>query len=201
MNTGTWKWAVPVLAAALLLMAGAVWAQWGVLQKGVDRATKGSPGQPATAKEDKPHNVADTKVGGAGLTSATTFKNKVRPFSYTIPAGWRQEGGGDPAGARVQFMLLGTTAGFTFHFTQMVPSFPRKPRWTRPIKPRWRRKVGERAGGTQFPRPPPTSSMQKQTGLPREAGLCVSGERGLRSPGRTCGRTAWPWCGTPGAPV
>ena len=65
-------------------------------------------------------------MGGAGLSSGTTFKDKVRPFSYTIPAGWRQEGSGDPTGESAQFMLPGTTAGFTFHLTQMVPSFPRK---------------------------------------------------------------------------
>jgi len=74
----------------------------------------------------QPHNVAGEDVGGKGLASTTTFKNKVRPFSYTIPAGWRQEGSGDPTGERVQFMKPGTTAGFTFHFTQMVPSFPRQ---------------------------------------------------------------------------
>ena len=54
-----------------------------------------------------------------------TYKDRVRPFSYSIPAGWRQEAG-DPAGESVTFMLPGTTCGFTFHFTQMVPSFPRK---------------------------------------------------------------------------
>jgi hypothetical protein len=112
--------------AALLALAPQTMAQWGY---GVDKARqaigKGKQESPKSP-DGGPHNVAGEDVGGKGLASATTFKNKVRPFSYTIPAGWRQEGSGDPAGERAQFMKPGTTAGFTFHFTQMVPSFPRQ---------------------------------------------------------------------------
>ena len=88
----TWRGILLAVMAGLVLAASGGWAQWGVIQKGLDVTGKGSQGQSKTQKGDQPHNVADTKVGGAGLTSATTFKNKVRPFSYTIPAGWRQEG-------------------------------------------------------------------------------------------------------------
>ncbi|MEW6388025.1 MAG: hypothetical protein AB1491_10965 [Thermodesulfobacteriota bacterium] len=102
-------------------------AQWGAIGTGVDAARRAAqererPAAPAPG----PHNVASEAVGGKGLATTTTFKNRVRPFSYTIPAGWRQEGSGDPTGKNAQFMLPGTTAGFVFHFTQMVPSFPRK---------------------------------------------------------------------------
>ncbi|MBM4284416.1 MAG: hypothetical protein FJ128_04090 [Deltaproteobacteria bacterium] len=111
---------------ALLLAAPQAPAQWGY---GVDAARKAmGQGKQESGKsgDGGPHNVAGEDVGGKGLASTTTFKNKVRPFSYTIPAGWRQEGGGDPTGERAQFMKPGTTAGFTFHFTQLVPSFPRQ---------------------------------------------------------------------------
>jgi hypothetical protein len=112
----------------LLICPGEVPAQWGVIQQGVDAARQGKKEstQPAPPAQDAPHNVAGEAAGGKGLASATTFKNKVRPFSYTIPAGWRQEGSGDPTGGSVNFMLPGTTCAFIFHFTQMVPSFPRK---------------------------------------------------------------------------
>jgi hypothetical protein len=103
-------------------------AQWGLIREGADAARRGSQesAQPAPPAKDAPHNVAGEAVGGKGLAAATAFKNRVRPFSYTIPAGWRQEGSGDPAGESVNFMLPGTTCAFIFHFTQMVPSFPRK---------------------------------------------------------------------------
>ncbi len=103
-------------------------AQWGAIGTGIDaarRATQASESASRPAAEPGEHNVATEEVGGKGLAQTTTFQNRVRPFSYTIPAGWRQEGGGDPTGERAQFMKPGTTAGFTFHFTQMVPSFPR----------------------------------------------------------------------------
>jgi hypothetical protein len=99
-------------------------AQWGVIQQGVDAARQ-SQRESAQPPKDAPHNVADEATGGAGSRAPMTYKNRVRPFSYTIPAGWRQEAG-DPSGESVTFMLPGTTCGFTFHFTQMVPSFPRK---------------------------------------------------------------------------
>ncbi len=118
-----------VLLGFSLLLIGPpdLLAQWGLIQQGVDAAkgAKKAP-EPAPAAKDAPHNVADEATGGAGSRAPMTYQNRVRPFSYTIPAGWRQEGSGDPAGEGGTFMLPGTTCGFTFHFTQMVPSFPRK---------------------------------------------------------------------------
>ena len=71
--------------------------------------------------------MSDTKTGVS--TAPVTYQNKVRHFSYTIPAGWRLERG-DPTGNaerdNIIFMKPGTTCGFTIHWTQMVPSFPRK---------------------------------------------------------------------------
>jgi len=115
-------WVFILVLAVILLLAQAALGQWGAIQRGVESA-RPAPGLKSPEK-DKPHNVADEKVGGPGLPRATTFTNKVRPFSYTIPAGWRQESG-DPTGERVIFMKPGTTCSFQFHFTQMVPSFPR----------------------------------------------------------------------------
>jgi hypothetical protein len=71
--------------------------------------------------------MADTKTGVS--TAPVTYQNKVRNFSYTIPAGWRLERG-DPTGNaeknNIIFMKPGTTCSFNIHWTQMVPSFPRK---------------------------------------------------------------------------
>jgi len=106
-------------------------AQWGVIQRGVE-ATK--PGQPETKPAPAPGkanegtaSMSDTKTGVS--TAPVTYQDKVRPFSYTIPPGWRLERG-DPTGNaekdNIIFMKPGTTCGFTIHWTQMVPSFPRK---------------------------------------------------------------------------
>lgn len=123
-QTKKW-WGLFGFLAVMLLLPPAVLAQWGAIRSGIDAARQGTQQQSTSPGRDAPHNVADERVGGAGLASTTTFTDKVRPFSYTIPAGWRQESG-DPTGERVVFMKPGTTASFNFHFTQMVPSFPRK---------------------------------------------------------------------------
>ena len=105
-------WALLGILAVLVIVPSVVLAQWGAIQRGMEATRQSTQPKAQNPGGDDPHNVANEKVGGAGLPSATTFKNKERPFSYTIPAGWRQEGGGDPTGGRVQFMLPGTTAGF-----------------------------------------------------------------------------------------
>ena len=107
-------------------------AQWGVIQRGVDAARAG-PGRLNRKRVRRPRpmkgsaSMADTKTGVS--TSPVTYQNKVRNFSYTIPAGWRLERG-DPTGnaekENIIFMKPGTTCGFNIHWTQMVPSFPRK---------------------------------------------------------------------------
>ena len=107
-------------------------AQWGVIQRGVE-ATRPAPAAepqkgPAPAKAyEGSASMADTKTGVS--TAPVTYQNKVRNFSYTIPAGWRLERG-DPTGnaerENIIFMKPGTTCGFNIHWTQMVPSFPRK---------------------------------------------------------------------------
>ena len=111
-------------------------AQWGVIQRGIE-ATKpageaarpaGEPQQgPATKAYEGSASMSDTKTGVS--TAPVTYQNKVRNFSYTIPPGWRLERG-DPTGNaekdNIIFMKPGTTCGFNIHWTQMVPSFPRK---------------------------------------------------------------------------
>jgi hypothetical protein len=104
-------------------------AQWGVIQRGVEAAKPGQPAaQPAPDKAyEGSVSMQDTKTGVS--TAPVTYQNKVRNFSYTIPPGWRLERG-DPAGnaerENIIFMKPGTTCGFNIHWTQMVPSFPRK---------------------------------------------------------------------------
>jgi hypothetical protein len=104
-------------------------AQWGAIQRGIEATKPGQPAaQPAAPKAyEGAASMQDTKTGVS--TAPVTYQNKVRNFSYTIPAGWRLERG-DPAGNaerdNIIFMKPGTTCGFNIHWTQMVPSFPRK---------------------------------------------------------------------------
>ena len=107
-------------------------AQWGAIQSGVDAARRAKeaekqPQPPGTKAYEGSASMSDTKTGVS--TAPVTYQNKVRNFSFTIPAGWRLERG-DPAGNaerdNIIFMKPGTTCGFNIHWTQMVPSFPRK---------------------------------------------------------------------------
>ena len=64
-------------------------AQWGVIQRGVE-ATRpaGEPATqagPATKAYEGSASMSDTKTGVS--TAPVTYQNKVRSFSYTIPAG------------------------------------------------------------------------------------------------------------------
>jgi hypothetical protein len=83
----------------LLLAPPDILAQWGAIQRGIDAARQGQreSTQPAPQDPNAPFNRAKM---GATFTSPMTFNNRVRPF--------------------------GSTVSFNFHFTQMVPSFPRK---------------------------------------------------------------------------
>jgi len=105
-------------------------AQWGAIQRGVDAARQageaGRSSQPTKAYEGSVSR--DDTVTGVS-TAPVTYQNKVRPFSYTMPPGWRLERGNPTGNAErenIIFIKPGTTCGFTIHWTQMVPSFPRK---------------------------------------------------------------------------
>ena len=113
----------------LALAPPALMAQWGVIQRGVEATKPAGEGQkgPAPKAYEGSASMQDTKTGVS--TAPVTYQNKVRSFSYTIPAGWRLERG-DPTGNaerdNIIFMKPGTTCGFNIHWTQMVPSFPRQ---------------------------------------------------------------------------
>jgi hypothetical protein len=124
--------------AVLALAPPDLMAQWGAIQRGVDAARQGQSATqeppagepqrgPATKAYEGSASMQDTKTGVS--SSPQTYQNKVRNFSYTIPPGWRLERG-DPTGnaerENIIFMKPGTTCGFNIHWTQMVPSFPRK---------------------------------------------------------------------------
>lgn len=120
-----------ILTLMILLLASPSPAQWGAIQSGADairraKEAEKQPQQPTKAYEGSA-SMSDTKTGVSA--APVTYKNKVRPFSYTVSAGWRLERG-DPTGNaernNIIFMKPGTTCGFTIHWTQMVPSFPRK---------------------------------------------------------------------------
>jgi hypothetical protein len=124
-------WTVSVAALLVAVLALPAGAQWGAIQSGAEALRKAKeaekpPQQPTKAYEGSAP-LSDTKTGVS--TAPVTYQNKARPFSYTIPAGWRLERG-DPTGPadrdNIIFMKPGTTCGFTIHWTQMVPSFPRK---------------------------------------------------------------------------
>jgi hypothetical protein len=121
------------MALLSLLLAPAVLAQWGAIQSGADALRRGKEAEKQPQQQQQPTTAAEGKYSMSDKTGASTapvtYQNKVRNFSYTIPAGWRLERG-DPAGnaerENIIFMKPGTTCGFTIHWTQMVPSFPRK---------------------------------------------------------------------------
>jgi hypothetical protein len=104
-------------------------AQWGAIQRGIEAVKPAGEGQkgPAPKAYEGSVPMSDTKTGVS--TAPVTYQNKVRNFSFTIPAGWRLERG-DPTGnaerVNIIFMKPGTTCSFIIHWTQMVPSFPRK---------------------------------------------------------------------------
>lgn len=122
-------WMLTIVAfCGLFFLASAppdLLAQWGVIQKGIEATKPGQPEtKPAPAAKEDPNAPLNRGKMGETFQAPMTFKNK-RNFSYTIPAGWQKEQG-DPTGESAGFGLPGTTASFTIHINQMVPSFPRK---------------------------------------------------------------------------
>jgi hypothetical protein len=131
MRKTAWMLTVVVLCGLFFLASAPpdLLAQWGVIQRGIE-ATKPAGEETKTPPTKAAEGAVsrDDKVTGVS-TAPVTYQNKVRHFSYTIPAGWRLERG-DPTGNaerdNIIFIKPGTTCGFTIHWTQMVPSFPRK---------------------------------------------------------------------------
>lgn len=127
-------WTMGIVGLLGLCLALPGWAQWGAVQSGIDAARRAKEAEkqpPAGRQPTKAYegsaSMSDTKTGVS--TAPVTYKNTVRPFSYTIPAGWRLERGNPTGNAErdnIIFMKPGTTCGFNIHWTQMVPSFPRK---------------------------------------------------------------------------
>jgi len=103
-----------IALAILFIVTNLAQAQFGFIQQGLDSA-KG--------KKSDASNVADENTGGKGYAAPQTFTNAERRFSYTVPAGWRLQGG-EPTGNNPVFMKPGTTLSFQFHFTAMTPDFP-----------------------------------------------------------------------------
>ncbi|MCX5890680.1 MAG: hypothetical protein NTY36_14730 [Deltaproteobacteria bacterium] len=122
-----------ILAVLSCFLASPALAQWGAIQSGADAVKRSKEAEKQPQPQQQPTKAAEGKYSMSDKTAASTapvtYQNKVRNFSYTIPAGWRLERG-DPAGnaekENIIFMKPGTTCGFTIHWTQMVPSFPRK---------------------------------------------------------------------------
>lgn len=126
-----------LLTLAVLTLMGTLTAvpalaQWGAIQRGADALRKANePAKPAPSSTPTPAapGAASSKAEPGASTAPVTYKNKVRPFSYTIPAGWSVVKG-DPTGnaerETINFKKAGNTCAFIIHWTQMVPSFPRK---------------------------------------------------------------------------
>jgi hypothetical protein len=128
MRKTVWMLAIAALCglSCLVLAPPELSAQWGSIQRGIEAVKPGQPAtQPGPAAKEDPNAPLNRAKMGETFPAPQTFKNK-RNFSYTIPAGWQKEHG-DPTGEKgVGFGLPGTTASFTIHINQMVPSFPRK---------------------------------------------------------------------------
>jgi hypothetical protein len=119
-----------ILSAAAwlsLLLAPAILAQWGAIQSGVE-AVKGAKKAQEPAKQEESGGAMNLAADPKKLTftAATTLRNNARQFSFTIPAGWQQLGGDVQDERGASFGKPGTTMSFTFHCTQMAPSFPAK---------------------------------------------------------------------------
>ncbi len=108
------------LVAACSLFAATAFAQFGLIQSGIDAMTKGKSSQGAPAAPG-----ANPAVSANALKQETTFKNPARNFEFTIPAGWEMIEG-DPASESCGFRNMANSQGFLFHIEQMVPSFPAK---------------------------------------------------------------------------
>jgi hypothetical protein len=115
-----------ILALLGFFLAPPVSAQWGAIQSGADALRRAKEAekkpQPPTKAYEGSASMSDTKTGVS--TSPVTYQNKVRNFSYTIPAGWRLERG-DPTGnaekTNIIFMKPGTTCGFNISWHQYPP--------------------------------------------------------------------------------
>ena len=122
-----------ILTLLALFLAAPALAQWGAIQSGADALKRAKEAEKSPQPAPQPGKAAEGKYSMSDKTGVSTapvtYQNKVRNFSYTIPAGWRLERG-DPAGNaekdNIIFMKPGTTCGFNIHWVQMVPSFPRK---------------------------------------------------------------------------
>ncbi len=67
--------------------------------------------------------VAAADTGPKGTSAPTTYRNTLRNFQITLPAGW--EVIQDPNAESISLMKVGTTLNFNWGHEQMVPSFPR----------------------------------------------------------------------------
>jgi hypothetical protein len=107
------------MLVAVLVCGATTFAQFGIIQQGIDAVTTGK--KPAAPDASPASSGAS---GGKVLTQDTTYKNAARNFQFTIPAGWEIVEG-SPDSESVGFRYMKTTMGFNFHAEQMVPSFPR----------------------------------------------------------------------------
>jgi hypothetical protein len=126
-KTGRTLLIVTLCGLCVLLWASQdLWAQWGLIKQGVDatRQGQGEATKPAPAAKEDPNAPLNRAKMGETFAAPMTYQNQ-RHFSYTVPAGWQKEQG-NPTGESVGFGRPGSTASFTIHMTQMVPSFPRK---------------------------------------------------------------------------
>jgi hypothetical protein len=130
MRKMVWIWGVLVIFGLSLLLVSppGISAQWGAIRRGVDAARRAAEPRDRPPTQERSSSSALFKgsdaTGGKVSTAPVTYRNKIRPFSYTIPAGWEKVEG-TPTGKKGGFMKPGTTCGFTFMMNQMVPSFPR----------------------------------------------------------------------------
>lgn len=118
-----------ILTLLSLFLAAPALAQWGAIQSGADALRKAKEAEKQSEKpQQQPSQAAEGKYSMSDKTGVSTapvtYQNKVRNFSYTVPAGWRLERG-DPTGngerENIIFMKPATTCGFTISWHQYPP--------------------------------------------------------------------------------
>ncbi|AGW13935.1 hypothetical protein DGI_2177 [Megalodesulfovibrio gigas DSM 1382 = ATCC 19364] len=110
--------AVLVLACSLLGSASLAGAQFSLPLPDLGGIVKQKTGIPTGTPTQTP--APGTKT----FAAPTTFRNADRRFEFVIPAGWLQESGDVQSEQGAVFQKSDRSISFTFHMTQMVPSFP-----------------------------------------------------------------------------
>jgi len=113
--------ATALACSALLAGCNAASVGQSALNQAVNSAMPAAAGLAGVPTEQ----AGSASASSAASTSAVTYTNTDRHFSFTIPAGWAKQNG-DPNSETVLFMIepISKTCSFQFHMTRMQQDFP-----------------------------------------------------------------------------